>query len=220
MTERALLDAVLDDLIERYGSGELEPEAVAARREFEARAGRVFEEDEFYEARTAAFLEWYVTERPLSMTGKTPAAERLGVEEDPERRAALKAWALSHRSLFEVAAVEEGAVRVVDLLGGAHVRVDERRKLAGVTAGDLVEARLVAHEERIHFGRTFLFHPRGAREAILSHARRLRAEGRTRADVVDHVASLRVRAERYSHVAPERVYEATTGELSLKDLPR
>ena len=53
----------------------------------------------------------------------------------------------------------------------------------------------------------------GVREAILGHAHRIRARGGSRADAVDYISSLRVRAERYRHVVPARVYETETGEI-------
>ena len=58
----------------------------------------------------------------------------------------------------------------------------------------------------------------GAREAILSHSRRVKEAGGSRADIVDFVASLRVRALRYKHVAAERVYEMGTSEFAKRGL--
>jgi hypothetical protein len=61
------------------------------------------------------------------------------------------------------------------------------------------------------FGRTFVFHPRGAREAILAHARRIVASGQDRRAAIDHIAALRVKVERYRHMSPAKVYELPTG---------
>jgi hypothetical protein len=203
------LDAALDLLIDRWGKGAHEPEVVRARDAYAERTGRVFQEDELYEARTTAFLEWYVLEWPFA--GGAPAVVRSIrdplPEDDEERRSAFRAWASSHRSLFLVFALDEGTVRLHDLVGGGDFAVDERRRIHGVARADIIEARLVGWRDRVRFGRTFGFHPAGARAAIEAHARRIRAEGGTRADVVDHVAALRVKVERWRHVAPERVYE-------------
>jgi hypothetical protein len=202
MTE---LEPALDDLIERFGQGQWVAEVARARPEYEGRTGRVYEDDEIYEARTVAFLEWYVCERPLADAGVPPAVLALDDGADA-RRGAWRAWATSHRSLFVVDGLEAGRIVLGDLWGGARFVIHERRRLHGVARGDVVEARLIGWYDRIRFGRTFTFHPATVRAAIAQHLRRARAAGATRADAVDHVAALQVRALRYAHVAPARVY--------------
>jgi hypothetical protein len=208
---QALYDAI-DRLIQRFGAGEHEPEAVRARAEYGDRTGRVFEEDELYEERAASFLEWYVLERPLQSAGVPPAVIVWRETHDP----AIAAWMRSHRSLFSVEDLAPGRVLLLDLVTGPLFEVEEPRKLAGVSPGDLVEARLVAWEGKVRFGRTFCYHPAGARAALERHAARLRHKGASRTDVVDFAASLRVRALRYRHVAPERVYELGTAEIPAR----
>jgi hypothetical protein len=200
----------LDALIQRFGQGD---EIGHAREIYGNRTGRVFEDDaELYEARAASFLEWYCLERPLEREGAPPALVAYREARAPEL------WALwtSYRSLFTITELGDGAVLLHDLLGGAQFSIAERRQLHGVAEGDLVECRLIAWDDKVLFGRTFCYHPAGARSALLSHAHRIRGEGGSRTDVVDFAASLRVRAERYKHVAPLRVYEASTSEFTLK----
>jgi hypothetical protein len=197
------LDAALDALVERFAAG---GEIARARADYAERTGRVFEEDEIFEARTVSFLEWYVLERPLDGDGLTPVARALAEDGDGAHRAAWTAWATSHRSLFRVLALRDGDVRLVDLVGGAAFAVDERRRLHGVAVGDVVEARLIGWRDRVRFGRTFCFHPGEARKAIVAQVRRVLAAGGTRLDAVDAIAALRVRCLRYKHVEPARVY--------------
>jgi len=194
------LEGALDGLIERFGQP---AEAVAAARVLYAeRTGRVYEEDEIYEARTVAFLEWFVLEH-----GEPPPVLRaLAEERDALLGAALWALSTAHRSLFSVEALEPGKVVLDDLWGGARFEVDERRRLHGVSPGDVVEARLVGWRGRVRFGRTFSFHPSAARTAITGHLARIRREGGTRADAVDFVATLQVKALRWKHVDIAKVY--------------
>jgi hypothetical protein len=213
---RVELESALDRLIEAFGAGTWADEVVRAKDEYSARTGRVFEDDELFEARTAAFLEWYAVERPLVGQGAPPAALRRA--EAPEDAGALSAWLASHRSLYSIEDQGDEHVLLYDLIGGGLFEVDERRRLHGVADGDLVEARLVGWEGKVRFGRTFLYHPAGAREAIIGHARRVKDAGGSRADIVDFVASLRVRALRYKHVAAERVYEMGTSEFAKRGL--
>lgn len=217
--EHAALDLALDGLIQRYGSGAWTDEVVRARDDYAERTGRVFEDDdELYEQRTASFLEWYAVERATDADGLAPVV--LEAQKAPDD-AALAAWAASHRSLFVVLDAAGPRVELEDLLGGAHFEVEERRRLHGVGPGDILEARLLGFAGRVRFGRTFLYHPAAARGAIVRQGRACLAEGGTRADAVDLVARLRVRALRYKHVAPEKVYEMglpgspSTAELRL-----
>ncbi|HKA90765.1 MAG TPA: hypothetical protein VKE22_24050 [Haliangiales bacterium] len=197
------LDRAFDELVARFGHGD---DVAAARAGWAERTGRVFEEDELYEQRTISFVEWYACEHRLA-DGRTPVVVALA-EPEGEHHAAWRAWRASHRSLYAVAARREGVVVLDDLVGQGRFAVDERRRLHGVHVGDVIEARLLGWRGRVRFGRTFCFHPAAALKAIVEHVRRILGAGGTRADAVDFVASLRVRALRYKHVLPERVYEA------------
>jgi hypothetical protein len=204
----ARLDAVLDQLIAEHTGDDAE--VIAARKEYEERRGKVHEDDDLWERWSAAFVEWFVIERIAGGADLPPAAGSLrraragGAEETAEVIAALLR---SHRSLFEVRSLDVGAIGVLDLLGGGAFSVAEPRAMHGVEIGDVVELRLIGWRDAVWFGRTFVFHPKDARGAILDHARVLIDRGQSRRDVIDHVAALRVRVNRYRHVAPARVYE-------------
>jgi hypothetical protein len=212
------LDHALDTLVQRFAQGPLADEAARARAEHADRTGRVFEEDEIYEARTVAFLEWYVLE-DRAPDGRTPIEIALGElpppdEETPgEQAAMLRALATSHHSLFAIEVLGEGTVTLEDMWGGCRFEVDERRRLHGVVRGDVVEARLIGWRGRVRFGRTFAFHPAVTRTAILAHLGRIRAEGGSRADGVAFVAALQVKALRWKHVDVGRVYAAERGAM-------
>lgn len=207
-----ILDEVLDRLIAEHTADAAR--VVAARKEFEDRRGRVFQEEELWERWSAAFVEWLVVERVAPGQALPPAADSLARARDAgdERdAAAIRAWLTSHRSLFELRSLTPARAELLDLLGGALVGVVEPRGMEGVSVGDVVELRVIGFDGDVVFGRTFVFHPRGARDAILAHARRIVATGGDRRAVLDHIAALRVKVERYRHMAPARVYELPTG---------
>lgn len=206
-TAAALLDEVIEDLYARHTS-DSEP-AAAARREYEERRGKVHQDDELWEAWSAAFVEWYVIERVAPGHAVPLAAlthRDLAAAADP-RAEVVSALVTSHRSLFEVRAMGKGRVELLDLLGGAAFAVDEQRTLHGVEVGDVAELRLVGIHGEVRFGRTFIYHPKAARAAIVERARAMLAKGATRRDVIDQVAQLRVTVTRYRHMPPARVYE-------------
>lgn len=208
----ALIDRLLDELIERCAAPAALADLSAARKSFDERRGRVFEDEELWERWTQAFLEWYVLERVGPDADAPPVVLALRSESDPARATALRALVTSQRSLFEVRALRPGGVELHDLLGGGEFAVDEKRALHGVGVGDVAELRLVGVGGQVVFGRTFCFHPTGTREAISAHARRILNAGGDRREVMDHCASLRVRCERYRHVSAVRVYEAATAK--------
>jgi len=197
--------AALDELTDSFGGGEFTGQVSQARAEFDERRGRVFEDEELYEAWTVAFLEWYVCERVLDGGDLPPAGQ---VARDRPEDRTVRALLCSHRSLFEVQRVTGTHVSLVDLVGGAAFDVSEPRAMHGVSRGDVVETRLVGLGGRVLFTRTFVYHPPGTRAPIVDHVRRLRAAGSDRRDIIDYVSRLRVRCERYGHMSPEKMYAA------------
>jgi hypothetical protein len=203
----ALLEAVTEELYARHTADT--DSASAARREYEERRGKVHQDDELWEAWCDAFVEWYVIERTADGSALPLAAHtyrELADATDP-RAAVVGALLTSQRSLYEVRAVRKGEVELVDLLGGAEFHVAEPRAMAGVEVGDVAELRLVGVAREVVFGRTFIYHPKAARAAIVERARALLANGASRRDVIDRVAQLRIQVTRYRHMAPARVYE-------------
>ena len=206
MTTAALLDEVIETLYARHTA---DPDAASvARREYEERRGKVHQEDELWEPWSAAFVEWYVVERVAPGETQPPAARtarELAAAGDPRAEVA-RALVTSQRSLFEIRALTRGRIELLDLLGGAMFHVDEQRALHGVEVGDVAELRLVGIAGEVLFGRTFIYHPKVARAAIVERARALLAKGESRRDVIDHIAQLRVQVTRYRHMPAARVY--------------
>jgi hypothetical protein len=216
----ALLDEVIEELYATHTSDA--EAAAAARRDYEQRRGKVHQDDELWEAWSAAFVEWYVIER-VGADGVPPAART--VRELPvgdPKREVVAALITSQRSLFEVRSTSSsrdrsrgglgdrsrgGRVELLDLLGGAVFVVEEKRTLHGVEVGDVAELRLVGVAGEVRFGRTFVYHPKAARGAIVERARAMLAKGASRRDVIDQVAQLRVQVTRYRHMPAARVYE-------------
>lgn len=208
----ARIERVLEKLIAEHTA---EPaKAAAARAQYEERRGKVHQDDELWEAWSAAFVEWLVVER-VDEGGEVPAMRSLAALAEDEREVAI-ALLTSHRSLFEVRAMGQGRVELLDLLGGGEFSVCEPRALVGVEEGDVAELRLVGIDDDVYFGRTFIYHPRDARGAIVEQASAMLAKQASRRDVVDRMAALRVQLTRYRHVPAARVYENTTEKMGDK----
>jgi hypothetical protein len=206
ISSQAMIGLVLDELIERHGADIHAEEVAGARREYERRRGRVYEDQELWETWTQAFLEWYVVERVPPGSARPLAAADLEREPDPRKAAALRAWLTSHRSLMEVKALRDGRVELADILAGGAFSVAEKRRLHGVGVGDLAEVRLIGFENDVYFGRTFCYHEGAAKAAILKRASAIYAAGGDRRDVLDACAATRLRSESYRHVDPAKLY--------------
>lgn len=201
-----LVHTLIDRLIARFA--EDESRTFAAKQEFLNHAGKVFDDDaELFEARIAAFLEWYVIERPLS-DGRPPVEHALDDPAgwSPHERLALAALATSHRSLFDVAGVIGDTVDLEDLLGGARFQVRERRSTAGFEPGQIVEARLLWDGTHVIFGRTFVFHPVEAREEILAQVDRALAAEQPHAEILFQLARQHTRWYRSRNINAARAY--------------
>jgi hypothetical protein len=200
---------LLDRLAERYSEREHKLEAMRAREEYFDRAGKVFDDDaELFEGRMAAFLEWYVLDRPLAGIGLTPVACAIeeGIALPADERRALAALAASHHSVFELHATSGETLDIEDLIGGARFAVRERRKPLGMAAGDLFEARLVWDGQTVIFGRTFLFHPPDARDVVLDWIEKSVAGGVAREEIMFHLSRQHIRWHRQGHIAAAKVY--------------
>lgn len=208
------LHAAIDRLAARYGEGSYRAEVASAKDHFFERAGKVFDDDgELFESRLASFLEWYVLERPLDDVGRSPVLELLAESARPdaasdlvESRLTLAALATSHRSLFDVAAVDGHVVELEDLVRGARFRVVERRSTIGFEVADVLEARLLWDGEQVVFGKTFLFHPRDAREEILRLVDGAIERGVATDELLFQLSRLHLRWHRQGHAGAAKVY--------------
>ena len=199
----------IEALAERYSSGENQIEAMRAREEYFERAGKVFDDDaELFEARMAAFLEWYVLERPFR--GGSPPVVRILDDDralsDDERRT-LALVAASHRSLFELHQIDDRSLDLEDVLGGARFTVVERRHTTGFGRGDLFEARVISNGAAVIFGKTFIFHPADAREVALDRVETALERGTTREEILFDLARRHIRWHRFGHIGAARIYK-------------
>lgn len=206
-----LVHSLIDKVAVEYAEEPHRAEIAAAREDYFNRAGKVFSDDaELFEGRMASFVEWYVIERPLA--GGPPPVLRalehaLANGEDAATTRAMAHLATSHRSLFDVTSVSGDTVELDDLLAGGRFTVLERRSTIGFEAGDLVEARLVWEGRRVIFGKTFLFHPRDAREEVLDAIEAALGKGAPREEIMFSLSRLHVLWHRHGHVNARRVYK-------------
>lgn len=201
-----------EKMVQFASEGELAADLPPAREEFVRRTGDLFESDRSFERRISSFLEWYVLDRGVSFASHTtPArmyidsvADSLTTPEIAELRQLTRTVV----SIFEYRGAKPEAMRVVDLLANEKLDVFERRAPAGLTSGDIIEARLVPDGDRFMFFPSIAVHPHEANKAIQKAAKRFRKKGAVdgRLDLVHRIAFLANRCERYGHVDPREIF--------------
>jgi hypothetical protein len=102
--------------------------------------------------------------------------------------------------------------------------VAERRQVAGLEKGDLLEARLLPYEGQLVFSGAFLYHPREARRLILAQVKRLRkAAGKTgpldQGPFLATLSRMAFKVERYRNVRLESIYDFTVEPRAMTPRP-
>jgi len=204
------LGELQDRLLGWAGAEPRQPWLLEARRTWFARVGEPHEEDKSFELRMNGLLEHYLFEfRPDGANTTLELFLRDGAEGlTTDERALVRELGRSRRALFEVRKLRPGLVELEEIPGEARHDVVERRSLVALAKGDILEARLLRHEGKLHFSRAFVYHPREVRKAILKEAKRRAAAG---ADVGDdflaQLSRMALRLERYRNVRVESIYD-------------
>jgi hypothetical protein len=209
-----------DRLLAWASADERKAALLAARQAWFSRFGEPHEEDRSYESRMNALLDFYLYDfRPDGVDTTLEQFLRAGGGGLPtDELARFRELGGNVHGLFEVRRLDPGKVRLRDVFTGTDHDVAERRAMAGVNKGDLLEARLIPVDGTLYFSGAFLYHPPEARKAILSEVKRLRkaAGKRGRPDLASFLARLSRMAfklERYRNVKVESIYDfSDTGQ--------
>lgn len=202
----------LDELIAYASQEPRKPDLLAAKAEYFRLTGEIFEDDKVFELRMASFLDYYLCDRVSPLTGKTPAAElyeqRLA-SSTPEVANAYRSFTETVHGLFEVRKLGKGLVRLRELFSGKDFDVTERRHVAGLEAGDVIEARLIPFAGHLLFSAAFCFHPRPVVKAIKAEVKRLKKKepDKPPRDFVWDCARRALKVERYRQIAVEKLYD-------------
>lgn len=205
--EQALIEKILAETT----GPEHEAEVKQARDEYFWQLKDLREDDPSYELLTSCFLNWYVFDRPMDSGSGTPLQVYAASQNSSEdEQILLAAMAANVHSLFEVVRLDEGALHLRDLFNLEPLKVSERRRLAGLENGDILEARLIPVQGKLVFiSGAFVLHPRAARRLIYKAVERSRAAGiPSSADLMQRLQALNFRfTDRYRQRIPvEKVY--------------
>ncbi|MBS2029209.1 MAG: hypothetical protein JST54_15005 [Deltaproteobacteria bacterium] len=201
------------DQLTAYATGEpFKEQVLAAKAEYVGYTGEVFDDDRSFEPRMASFLEFYLFDRKLPAQGLTPAELFLrerGPTVSPDERQSLEGFTQTLHSIFEVRKLHPGGIRVRELFTGKDHEVYERRSVAGMSKGDILEARLIPNQGRELFAPAFCYHPKEARKAILKELKRQKKKPDpdfTPQKLIFTLSRMALKVERYRNIAVEAIY--------------
>jgi len=208
------LEELQERLLAWAAADERQPWLLEARRAWFALVGEPHDEDKSFEQRMNGLLDHYLFDfRP---DGTHPTLElflRDGAGDlTTDARAQVREMGRARRALFEVRKIHPGKVDLEEVLGGARHEVVERRTLAALAKGDIIEARLLPHAGQLYFSASFVYHPREVRKAILKEARRRVKEAPREVppepdEFLAVLSRMALRLERYRNVRVESIYD-------------
>jgi hypothetical protein len=207
---RAVYDPHFERLVTFAVDGEKLVESLRARREFQELAGKFEEDEPWFEQRMTLFLEWFVLDR-RGRDGLTPA-ERFIVEKVDEiheaDREIFEGLIATQRTLARIERLDKRARRIelLDMIGGCTWSVLHEDHMAGLLRGDFLDVRIVPFRGELMLGRGIIFHPRAAQESIQAVLEAAHATGHLTFDLVDLLASQRLRFERYRNIKVQHIY--------------
>ncbi|MBI3183091.1 MAG: hypothetical protein HYZ28_13215 [Myxococcales bacterium] len=183
-----------------------------AKAEYWRLTGETFEDDKQFEMRMACFLDFYLFDRASPPANKSPAQayyEEQLRRGPPEQANAFRSFTETLHGLFEVRKLGRGMVRLRELFSAKDHEVTERRQLAGLEKGDILEARLIPFGGHLLFSVAFCCHPKAAYKAIRAEVkRRKKAEpNRMPKELVWDCAKRALKTERYRQIAVEKIYD-------------
>ncbi|MHB8878020.1 MAG: hypothetical protein ACYC8T_30355 [Myxococcaceae bacterium] len=201
----------LDELTAFASTEPKKPDLLVAKAEYAQLTGEVFEDDKQFEMRMASFLDYFLYDRKSPVSGKTPAEEcyeeRLRTA-TPEAATAFRSFTETVHGLFEVRKLGKGTVRLRELFSGKDFEVTERRQLAGLTKGDLIEARLVPFGGHLWFSVAFCCHPPASFKPILREVKRRKKKEPQRSprELTWECSKMALKVDRYQQIAVDKIY--------------
>lgn len=209
-----MIQPYLDRVIAWATGPERQEEILRAKEQFRQATGEFHEEDKSFEPRMAAFLEYFLFDRPLEEQGVPPVrafVDANRAEIAPEDLPYFEALAAGLHGVFEVRKLgTKHGLRIREVLSGQDYEIFERRELVGLNKGEILDARIVRwDDESWVFTGAFLYHPVEARKAVLKEAKRRK---KTQPDLSPiafawELARLALKMERYRNVAVENIYK-------------
>lgn len=185
----------------------------AAKEQYFKATGDVYEEDDFYEMRMRAFVEFYLFDyrdpESVQSTIDLVLEQQKGDLSAKETDVFIKFRRGMH-GLFELKKHRKETFTLLNLWDGKKYEVRERRAMHGVAKKDLFEARLLPFEDHLYFSNAFVFHPKEVKKFIITFLKNAQTDGAALVPTLHRLALLRLKYDRYRGMDARKIYSAET----------
>ncbi len=133
-----------------------------AKAEYGVIMGNIFDDDESFDSRMASFLEWYVFDRNLKATQKTPLVDYINYHFKSwpeETQNHFLSFEKSIHGLFLVKKPMAGKVIAINLFDNIKYKIEEPQSEIIFRKNDIFEGRAIPFPEGNRFTGTYCFHP-------------------------------------------------------------
>ena len=211
------LDDLLDHLINWASHHFGEQNLVASRDVFDARTGKAFHSDTFFEERTQYFFDDYLFSRSAKDHNRTPfqiyeEAVSDGVVELPsEVRATFDQLHTYRHSIFLVTKSSAKTMIVKDIINGdemLNVVAEQGDQLAGFEKGSLVQGHIFQIGQTYRLSRGYIVHGKPLGKLVKAEIDSVDSKGGSFRDLLESFARRHLRARRHKHVDELIIYRS------------
>lgn len=184
-----------------------------AREEFHKLAGEFEEGESWFEVRMTMFLDWYLLERKGQdeLTPNQRYMKEFGhllSEVELQQHELLN---VTLRSTFQIISkLKDDWLLLEDIISGGHWKAKWTLPAVGLKADDILNSRLIMHNDNLQIGRGAVLHPSEAHDVIFEIIERAKKELFPPQKLVYYLDKAKLKLDRYSNVKIRHVYKYPT----------
>lgn len=195
----------IDELVEYISTSGREADVTKAKEEYFRENAGIFGDEESYDMRIGAFLEWYMIDRMIG--GKSLLEEYAETIDDMEKREGLLSLRDGLRSIFEVTGVYDDRVYLKDLVGKKKYVVMSPYANKFFKNKNILDCRIFKYDEkRYTMSESYFFHPEKAKKTIVSKLKEAAAMDKV-GPLLNSMANMSIKWERYRNFKVEEIYK-------------
>lgn len=206
----AVFKQLLEELYKFSSDPRFEKKAREAHDEFEGRAGTIYEDDESYENRMTAFLEWFILEKSAADGGKRV----IDVYRDERARGSEMELQLLDsldecvHDIYNVRSVKKPYVKVDSMVSNKTYWIEDGERAETLRKGDLFEGRIIKFGKTWLMTNTLLNHPSKVLKFVKAEGKAIRRNGGNGLkDFIFRLTTMRTRWERSRRIDAAEIYK-------------
>ncbi len=164
---------LLEKILIKFSEKDFYDQLLAAKEYYFQKTGKVFEEDEDYESRMAAFNDWYVLEYKQDSTDQT-CFEQYCAEKEPMPEIVTAIEETNH-SLFEYTGTSFKGLHVLkDILHDEKITLAKSHPALSLLKGDMFIGRTVKYRDEFYLYNGLRVMPKDAASILKKEAKKVR----------------------------------------------